>query len=470
MKVGAIILCILYFGVLTAIGVIAGKKAKNAQEFSTAGRRIGMFVAMCTIIASEWGGGNVIGTASDGYAYGISAYIFPVSMGIGIFLLGLLLAKHYWHIEEPSMCRYINKRYSQRCELLATVLMLLSIMLVTGSQFKAGGLLAETLFGWNHVTAVIIFAIVVCIYTAIGGLLAVAWNDTFNLCFGTIGVIVVLVAGLSKIGGFEAISATMTPERLDPRPFGSWVWAVDYLASSTFVMLAVPELIQRIWGCKTDKVARNACMIGGVLYIVLGLASLTLGLIAFLVLPNIDAGLAMPELVMYLFPNLFGVIIILAVLAALVSTADTMLLICSNMIVEDLIKPFRKQPMTDKQNMVLLRAFIFIVAAITVLFATGFDRVLGLVLFSYYVYIGISTIFIFGRLWKGATENAAFWSMIISFVFALLWQFTSIGANISWLTTGIVATLTSVIPFFVISWIENASNKKNGVIPEPKAE
>ncbi|MBQ1771872.1 MAG: sodium:solute symporter family protein, partial [Clostridia bacterium] len=338
------------------------------------------------------------------------------------------------------------------------------------SQFKAGGLLAETLFGWNHVTAVIIFAIGVCIYTAIGGLLAVAWNDTFNLCFGTIGVIVVLVAGLSKIGGFEAISATMTPERLDPRPFGSWVWAVDYLASSTFVMLAVPELIQRIWGCKTDKVARNACMIGGVLYIVLGLASLTLGLIAFVVLPNIDAGLAMPELVMYLFPNLFGVIIILAVLAALVSTADTMLLICSNMIVEDLIKPFRKQPMTDKQNMVLLRAFIFIVAAITVLFATGFDRVLGLVLFSYYVYIGISTIFIFGRLWKGATENAAFWSMIISFVFALLWQFTSIGANISWLTTGIVATLTSVIPFFVISWIENASNKKNGVIPEPKAE
>ena len=105
MKVGAIILCILYFGVLTAIGVIAGKKAKNAQEFSTAGRRIGMFVAMCTIIASEWGGGNVIGTASDGYAYGISAYIFPVSMGIGIFLLGLLLAKHYWHIEEPYMLR-----------------------------------------------------------------------------------------------------------------------------------------------------------------------------------------------------------------------------------------------------------------------------------------------------------------------------------------------------------------------------
>ena len=211
-------------------------------------------------------------------------------------------------------------------------------------------------------------------------------------------------------------------------------------------------------------------MVGGVLYIVLGLMSLTLGLIAYVVLPNIDAGLAMPELVMYLFPNLFGVTIILAILAALVSTADTMLLICSNMIVEDLIKPFRKQPLTDKQNMVLLRAFIFIVAAITVLFATGFNRVLGLVLFSYYVYIGISTIFIFGRLWKGATENAAFWSMVISFVFALLWQFTSIGANIGWLTTGIVATITSVVPFFVISWIENAANKKNGVIPEPKAE
>jgi SSS family solute:Na+ symporter len=140
-----------------------------------------MFVALCTIIASEWGGGNVMGVSSDAYAYGISAYNYPISMGFGIFLLGLLLAKKYWNIKEISMCSYIRKRYSKRCELLATVLMLLSIMLVTASQFKAGGFLAETMFGWSHVKAVIIFAIVVCFYTSIGGLMAVAYNDSINL-------------------------------------------------------------------------------------------------------------------------------------------------------------------------------------------------------------------------------------------------------------------------------------------------
>ena len=84
MNVGSIIICIIYFAILIGIAVIASKKSKNAQEFTNAGRRIAMFAAMCTIIASEWGSGNVIGTASDAYSYGISAYIFPVAMGIGI--------------------------------------------------------------------------------------------------------------------------------------------------------------------------------------------------------------------------------------------------------------------------------------------------------------------------------------------------------------------------------------------------
>lgn len=456
---GSIILCIVYFAILIAIGLIVGKKTKNSQDFAVAGRRIGMFVALCTIIASEWGGGNVMGTASDAYSYGISAYIFPVSMGIGILLLGLLLAKKYWNIEEISMCRYIRKRYSKRCELLATILMLLSIMLVTASQFKAGGLLAESMFGWSHVQAVIIFAIVVCVYTSIGGLLAVAYNDTFNLIFGGLGLILCLIVGLTKVGGFTNLMSTMTPERMDPRPFGSWIWAVDYLASSTFVMLAVPELIQRIWACKTEKVAKRACVVGGVVYIALGVVSLLLGLIAYVLLPNIDAGVAMPALVLKLFPTLLGTFIILSVMAALVSTADTMLLICSTMITEDLILPFLKKELDEKKKLTLMRVLVFVVGAVTVLFATGFDRVLGLVLFSYYVYIGISTVFIFGRIWKNATEKAAFWSMLISAVAAGIWQFTEMSYKVTWATTGIVALVFAIVPFFLISLLDKSGKK-----------
>lgn len=91
-------------------------------------------------------------------------------------------------------------------------------------------------------------------------------------------------------------------------------------------------------------------MVGGIVYIILGLLSLLLGLIAYVILPNIDAGLAMPELVMNLFPSILGTVILMSVLAALVSTADTMLLITSTMIVEDLIKPFVKKTIDDKRR------------------------------------------------------------------------------------------------------------------------
>lgn len=450
-----IIICIVYFGVLLGIGFFISRKTKNAEDFAVAGRRLGMFVALCTIIASEWGGGNVMGVSSDAYAYGISAYIYPLSMGIGIFLLGLLLAKKYWNIEEISMSKYIGKRYSQRCELLATVLMLFSIMLVTGSQFKAGGFLAETMFGWSHLQAIIIFAVVVCVYTSLGGLMAVAYSDTLNLILGGVGLIVCLIFGLNKVGGVTELMRSIPESHLDPRPFGSWIWAIDYLASCTFVMLAVPELIQRIWACKKPETAKRACMAGSVVYIAYGVISMLLGLIALVLLPNINSGMAMPALVMELFPPVMAIFVIVSIIAALVSTADTMLLICSTMIVEDLIKPFRKKkPLDDKGTLRLMRIFVFVVGAVTVLFATGFDRVLGLVLFSYYVYIGISTIFIFGRVWKGATERAAFWSMLISGVCAAAWEFSGMSYRVSWATTGIIAVVASILPFFLISFLD----------------
>ncbi|MDR1574089.1 MAG: sodium:solute symporter family protein [Clostridiales Family XIII bacterium] len=456
----ALVIVVLYFVVLIGIGIFASKRTKNAQDFAVAGRRLSMFVALCTIIASEWGGGNVMGVSADAYAYGVSAYIYPLSMGIGIFLLGLLLAKKYWSIEEISMCKYIRKRYSKRCEILATVLMLLSIMLVTGSQFKSGGFLAETVFGLPHAQAVVIFAIIVCIYTSLGGLLAVAYNDTLNLILGGVGLIVCLIFGLNQVGGVTELIRAIPESHTDPRPYGSWIWAVDYLASCTFVMLAVPELIQRIWACKTPETARKACMAGSVVYVAYGVISLTLGLIALLLLPGIDAGMAIPALVMELFPRLIAMFIILSILAALVSTADTMLLICSAMIVEDLIKPFAKREFDDKESLRLMRVFVFVVGLVTVLFATGFDRVLGLILFSYYVYIGISTSFIFGRIWRGATERAAFFSMIISGLCSAVWEFGGLSYKVSWATTGIVSVVTAVLPFFLISLLDKSDRNR----------
>jgi len=462
----SIILCIAYFAVLTCVSIFVGRKMKNAKDFAVAGRRLSMIVALGTMIASEWGGGTVMGVTSDAYAFGISAYIYPISMGIGVFLVGLLLAKKYWKIEEISMCGYIRKRYSKRCELLATILMLLSIMLVTASQFKAGGFLAETIFGWPRVQTIIIFAVVVCLYTSIGGLLGDAYNDCINLTLGGVGLIICLIAGLGKVGGLSNLIGQIPASHMDPRPYGSWIWAIDYLASCTFVMLAVPELIQRIWACKTPETAKKACIIGSVVYVAYGMISLTLGLIAFVLLPNIDSGLAMPSLVLHLFPSLFGTFIILSVLAALVSTADTMLLICSTMIVENVIKPLRKREIGEKATLRLMRIFVFVVGAITTFFATGFTRVLGLVLFSYYVYIGISAVFIFGRIWKGATEKAAFWSMLISGVCSGIWEFTGMSYKVAWATTGIIAIVAVLVPFFLISWLDKS--KKREQLPQPE--
>jgi len=445
------VLFIIYLLVLLGIGFYVQSKTKNVEDFAVAGRKVGFFAAMCTIVASEWGSGVIMGVSNDAYVFGISAYIFPVTLGLGLILLGLTLAKRYWNLDVITMPQYLSSRYSQRVEVLATLLMVFSLVLVTGSDVRAAGLIGQSFLGIPFVVSAVLFVIIFAVYTNIGGLWAVIYTDVFQLIIGAVGTLVLLFLALSRVGGVTELFAQLPAEMMDPRPFGDWVWAFDYLASVTFVMLAVPELIQRVWACKTEKAAKSSLLVGGVVYWLFGAASLLLGLCAVVLLPGLETAAVIPEMAIKLFPPFAAALLCISFLAAVMSTADTLILVCATMITEDLYKKLFKPDMSSEQSLKVARIAVFLTAFLSLFFALAVPRILGLVLYSLYVFIGVSMIFIMGLVWKKASEKAAFISLILTSICSAIWEFGGMAYQYRF-TTGMMAFVVSLVSMLVFSY------------------
>lgn len=451
MSILSIVVVLVYLGILLGIGLYVRKRAKNIEGFAVAGRQLAFYAAMSTIIASEWGGGVVMGVTEEAHIFGISSFFYPLSLGLGLIILGLTLAEKYWHLDTITMGQFLKKRYSVRVDILAAILMVFSLTLVTASQVKSAGIISESIFKIPFIWSIILFVIIVSIYTSIGGLWAVAYNDTLQILVGAIGLIIVLVFALARIGGMNALFSQLPKEFLDPRPYGSWVWAFDFFASVTFVMLAVPELVQRIWGCKTAKIAKTSLIISGIVYWFFGIISVLIGLSVFVLIPNLKSG-ALPNLILLLFNPTIAVFLCLAVLAALISTADTMLLVCSTMFVEDIYKRLFKGNLTENSSLKLMRLMVFLFGGLTIVWCVLVPRVLTLILYSMYVIVAYSTIYIFGHIWKKTSEIAAFWCLIITAIVTTIWHFGNYSYKYP-LSTGIIAFLVSIVSIIVLSYL-----------------
>lgn len=451
MSITSIVFVLIYLAILISIGLFVRKRAKNVEGFAVAGRRLAFYAAMSTIVASEWGGGVVMGVTEEAHIFGISSFFYPLSLGLGLIILGLTLVEKYWHLDTITMGQFLKKRYSVRVDLLAAILMIFSLTLVTASQVRSAGLISESIFKIPFVYSIILFVLIVAIYTSIGGLWAVAYNDTIQLLIGAIGLIIVLGFALTRIGGINTLFNQLPKEFMDPRPYGSWVWAFDFFASVTFVMLAVPELVQRIWGCKTVKIAKTSLIVSGIVYWIFGIISVLIGLSAFVLIPNLKSG-ALPNLILTLFNPTIAVFLCLSVLAALISTADTMLLVCSTMFVEDIYKRLFKVELSENISLKLMKIMVFVFGALTIIWCVLVPRVLTLILYSMYVIVAYSTIYIFGHIWTKTSELAAFLCLIITAIVTTIWHFGNYSYKYP-LSTGIIAFLVSIITIIIFTYI-----------------
>ena len=407
----------IYMLVMIAVGFYASRKTHSVTEFVVAGRGMPVWLCSTTIVATWFGGGTMIGVSGSAYDNGLLGVIAdPIGAALCLFLIGFFFARLFRRLKVLTTADFMQQRYGTVAAAAITVQVLFANIAWVGAMLVAFGLIFESLTGIPLAVGIVSGAIVIFIYTSVGGLWAVALTDFLQMIILVVGLVMLLVIVLIDVGGWSAFAAQV-PEsklRLLPQDASAEVW-LNYLRAWTIIGLvdiSAQTLLQRAAAARSEQVAQNSFYLGGVGYLVFGMIPVLLGIIASVSMPGLaDSEAVVPTLALeHLHP--FAIAIFVgALLAAIMSSADSALLACASVLARNVL-PAVRPGASDRLGLIVGRVAIPVCGSISILIALNFQVVFDLMLDANI--IGLAAIivpFVLGAWWKKANRTGALSAM-----------------------------------------------------------
>lgn len=326
-----------------AIGAWVSRRIVTERDYINAGRQLGLGIAAFSVFATWFGAEAIVGTAGTVYRDGlVGATIDPFGYAAALLIVGVTIAVPLWSRGYVTFADFFRERYSQGVERLAILLILPGTIIWGAAQIRAFGQVMGAVSDVPLFYGIIFATGTVIAYTVLGGLMADAITDFIQAIAVIIGLVVLAVIVAVEVDGISGGLASIEPARLAYFSVGEGgpLGLVEQWAIPIFGTMVSVELIARILGTNSAATARNACLIGGGLYLVVGLIPVFLGLVG----PSVLPGLAEPEqliptLAEKYLPTFLYVLFAGAVISAILSTVDSVLLSGGSIISHNLVAP-----------------------------------------------------------------------------------------------------------------------------------
>jgi len=448
---------VLYGILLIGIGSWASKKIHSTEDYILAGRSLGFWVFTILMVASVCSGMTLVGVSGFGFTSGwpgIWEQIFvPLAASFAIIVFGAKLhsisrTSGYMTVEDYLAQRFESPRAVRG--LAAASGIVVSLIYLVG-QYTAISIVLVWLFGISHITALIISAIVITIYTVIGGLYAVSWTTLIQGIILIAGVIIMAPMVILSAGGLTHINevlSTLDPNMVMPYypspAYAGYAYCTPEFLFSFGILLMVglacaPHVINNVLAAKEARYFKWSPLIAFAVYAVVMFLVKTAG---FAVRVLVEEGkLVLPSTVNaqdfafmygveYASPNvLVWAVFAVIVLAAVMSTTDRLMLTIGTMFSWDIFKNLLKPDATDKQVLRVSQVCVFLAAAVSLFLAINPPEML-----AWLIWMGIGVMLatfavplISALYWRRATAAGAIASMsaglIFSGIFAYIHQF-----------------------------------------------
>lgn len=432
---------IAYLVLMLAIGVIAYQRTKNSSDYFLGGRSLGPWPAALSAGASDMSGWLLLGLPGYAYAAGIEAFWLAGGLLVGTWLNWLINAKRLrtYSITTDALTlpEFLSRRFNDKSKLIQVIsafFILLFFLFYTSSGLVAGGKLFETVFGLDYSTAVIIGTVCVVSYTLFGGFLAVSWTDLVQGLLMAAALMIVPITALE--GGFGQLGndlAAINPELLtlwdDSKGEPLSAIAIISLVAWGLGYFGQPHILARFKASRSNKDLTTARRIA-VIWTALSMAgAILVGLVGLVYVTNSGVSIDDGEkifmlLVNSLFHPVIAGILLAAILAAVMSTADSQLLVSSSALAEDFYKQvFKKDASSEEIVMVGRIAVVGISVVALVLAMTPDSSVLGLVS---YAWAGFGAAFgpalILSLYWERMNRNGALAGIVVGGVTIVIWK------------------------------------------------
>jgi Na+/proline symporter len=436
-----------YLLVQFAIGIAVSRRIASESDYLLAGRKLGVGLAAFSIFATWFGAETIIGAAGAIYTDGLAGgSADPFGYGLCLIVLGLVIAMPLWRRKYTTFGDLFRERYSIGVERLAVLLMVPTSVLWAAAQIRAFGQVVSAVSDVEVSLAISVAALFVVVYTVAGGLLADVVTDFVQSIAIIIGLVLLLVAVGDAHGGLQGIASLIDPARLalfsleNTTPLEMLeAWAVPICGS----LLAV-EMLSRIMGCRTAETARNATLIGAVVYLAVGIIPVTIGLAGPHLAPGLDepeqlvAILAEQHLSTFLYILFAG-----ALISAILSTVDSCLLAAGSLTSHNLIVPLMPR-LTERGKVRCARigVIVFGVAAYVIaLFADGIYELVATA--SAFGSAGIFVVGMFGLFSRVGGPASAYAALVVGMG---VW---AAGTLLEWRTPYVVALATALAAYLL---------------------
>ena len=428
----------IYLVVMLVIGISVARRAGSQEDFIVAGRRLPIWILSATIIATWFGGGTMLGASGAGYQGGFLAAIAdPFGGSLVLFLVGFFFVRTFRRMKLLTVIEFFEDRFGRIAGIVATVGLIVSNVGWTGALMVAFGYVFQTLTGIPMELGILGGAVIVIGYTAVGGMWAVALTDFVQVIILAVGLIMLLTVVLIDVGGWSAI-APQLPEhsfRMIPLEHTSERW-LNYLRLWLIFGLAdlsAQTLMQRVFAAKTEQVAQNSFYLAGAGYLLIGLIPVMLGIIASVTMPGLeDPETAIPRLAIEHLHPVAIAIFVGAMLAAIMSSADSALLATASVISVN-IAPLFKPDIDARQKLQVTRIAIVVCGIVAVYVALEVQAVLQLMFdANSFMLVSVVVPFIAGVWWKKANRTGALAAMAVGFLAWVLseWLYPDLAGDV----------------------------------------
>jgi len=380
-----LIIIVVYFAVVVAIGIFSRKTARDANGFFVASRRSSTPWIAGSLVATIIGGSATVGMAGLGFSRGLTGAWWLLVGSIGLVVLGLFFAERVRKFGLYTLPQLIGKQYGRNIALAASILIVIAWLGVLAGQIVAAGQIMSVLKIGTPILWMVIFNAVLVTYTLLGGQYAVIKTDVLQTGMIFTGIFVGLAQLLSRLGGFGGLVNSLPPAKLSfplSPTFGGYE-LVSYLLLIGLTYVVGPDMYSRLFSARDAKTARNSVFWAALLIAPLAFAITLMGMGASILFPNIAPEQAFPALIQGVFPPVAGAIVLAAVVSAIMSPA--LLLTASTILSNDIITKLRPS-LNEKQVVLISRWGVVVLGILSLLLALTLKGVINALLFAYTVY------------------------------------------------------------------------------------
>ena len=478
-----IITIVAYLAVMILVGIYYSKRStKDVGDFYLGGRKLSPLVAAMSAEASDMSSWLLMGIPGLAYFTGLADAAWTIiGLAVGTYLNWLIVAKRirrYSVVAGNSITvpEFFSRRYHDNKNILmavAAVVIIVFFIPYTASGFAAIGKLFNSLFGWDYMTAMIVGAVVVVLYTVLGGFMAVSTTDLIQSIVMTIALLTIVIFGIHTAGGWSAVCenansiagyisltelgniSTNTASGYGPLTIiSTMAWGLGYFG--------MPHILLRFMAIKDENKIKVSRRIASIWVTIAMAVAVVIGITGFAMSRNgsiisFDSASAAESVIVKIADLLstYGVgaailagLVLAGILASTMSTADSQLLAASSSVSENLLRDVFKVKMDHKKTMWAARLTVVVIAIIGVFLAKDPNSsVFSIVSFAWAGFgAAFGPVVLFALFWKRSTKWGAFAGMISGGAMVFIWKYLVRPLGGAW-------NIYELLPAFIVASI-----------------